>query len=70
VSGLWRLAGDGDGIPFVSREFQPGAVADETEALFLGTVDAGQVVSAGQQLAAALHHGQLRGDLEPVTGST
>jgi hypothetical protein len=60
-SGIWRLAGDGT-VSLVRREYHPRAVADETEALFLRTVDAGQVVSAGGCLGRLLTRGRLLTD--------
>lgn len=61
ASGLWRLARNG-AVSLTLREFRLRAVADETEALFLRTVDAGQVVSAGRSLGRALTRGRLLTD--------
>jgi hypothetical protein len=60
-SGVWRLTGDGV-VSLVRRECHPRAVADETEALFLRTVDAGQTVSAGRSLGRLLTRGRLLTD--------
>jgi hypothetical protein len=60
-SGIWRLAANGT-VSLVRREYHPRAVADETEALFLRTVDAGQVVSAGRSLGRLLIRDRLLTD--------
>jgi hypothetical protein len=61
ASGLWRLAGDGMVSP-VRRAFHPAAVTDETQALFLRTVDAGQVASKGRCLGRLLTRSRLLTD--------
>jgi hypothetical protein len=61
ASGIWRLAANGT-VSLVRREFHPRAVADETEALFLRTVDDRQVVSAGKSLGRLLTRGRLLTD--------
>jgi hypothetical protein len=61
ASGVWRLAGDGT-LSLVRREFHPRAVTDETEALFLRTVDDGQAVSAGGSLGRVFTRGRLLTD--------
>ena len=61
ASGLWRLAGDGT-VSLVRPEFHPAAVADETEALFIRTVDADQVVSKGRCLGRLLTRSRLLTD--------
>src|SRR5439155_2992652 len=57
ASGIWRLAGDGT-VSLVRRE----PVAGETQALFLRTVDAGQVVSKGSSLGRLLTRSRLLTD--------
>jgi hypothetical protein len=60
-SGVWRLAADGT-VSLARRAYHPSAVADETEAIFLRTADAGEVVSAGRSLGRLLTRGQLLTD--------
>jgi hypothetical protein len=60
-SGIWHLAGDGT-VSFVRRELHTRAVADETETLFLRTMDDGQVVSAGRSLGRLFTRGRLLTD--------
>jgi hypothetical protein len=61
ASGVWRLAGDGT-VSLVRREYHPRAAADETEALFLRTVDAGRLMSAGKCLGRLVTRGRLLTD--------
>jgi hypothetical protein len=61
ASGVWRLARDGT-VSLVRREFHPRAITDETEALFLRTVNDGQVVSAGRCLGRLLTRSRLLTD--------
>jgi hypothetical protein len=61
ASGVWRLAANGT-VSLVRREYHPRAIADETEVLFLRTVDAGQVVSAGRSLGRLLTRDRLLTD--------
>ena len=61
VSGLWRLAGDGT-VSFVRPEFHPAAIADDTQALFIRTIDTGQIVSKGRCLGRLLTRSRLLTD--------
>jgi hypothetical protein len=61
VSGIWRLAENGD-VSFVRPEFRPSAVMNESEALFLRTVDEGQLVSTGRCLGRLLTRSRVLTD--------
>jgi hypothetical protein len=61
ASGSWRLAGDGT-VSLVRRAFDTRAVTDEAEALFLRTVDDGEVVFPGKCLGRLLTRGRLLTD--------
>jgi hypothetical protein len=60
-SGIWRLAGNG-AVSLARRAFHPHDVSDETEALFLRTVDSGQVASVGRSLGRLLTCSRLLTD--------
>jgi hypothetical protein len=61
ASGVWRLAGDG-AISLVRRECRARAIADETEALFIRTVDDGRAMVSGRCLGRLLTRGRLLTD--------
>jgi len=60
-SGVWRMRSDGT-VLFARSAFQPGAVADETEALFLRTANPGQPQNKGWGLGRIVLRGRSMND--------
>jgi biotin carboxylase len=66
ASGIWRLQSDGT-LRFVRSAYQPHAVADESEAFLLRTLDLGDTAARGQSLGRLLVHGRLLTDDHQLT---
>jgi hypothetical protein len=61
ASGIWRMEPDGT-LQFSRPALQPQAVASDTEAFFLRTVDPGHTSARGQSVGRLLTHGRLMTD--------
>jgi glutathione synthase/RimK-type ligase-like ATP-grasp enzyme len=61
ATGIWRLEPDGT-LQFSRPVFQPQAVAGDTEAFFLRTVDPGHTLERGQSIGRLLTRGRLMTD--------
>jgi hypothetical protein len=60
-SGIWRMRSDGT-VLFARSAFRPGAVMDETEALFLRTANPGQPQNKGWGLGRIVLRGRSMAD--------
>ena len=61
ATGIWRMEPDST-VQFSRPAFQPQAVASDTEAFFLRTVDPGHVPGRGQSVGRLLTRGRLMTD--------
>jgi hypothetical protein len=61
ASGVWRIEPDGD-LHFVRRAFVPWAAADESEAFFMRTLDAGHPTFKGWCVGRLTARGRLIDD--------
>jgi biotin carboxylase len=67
ATGIWRMQSDGT-LRFVRPAYQPQAVADESEAFFLRTLDLGDTAARGQSLGRLMVRGRLLTDDHQLTG--